>query len=271
MDTVFQRYDESFLGMLIVTMTLRIRQIVLAARDLDTTVAQLQSVLGVSVCYRDPEVGKFGLHNALFTIGHDSYVQFLEVVSPTQDNTTAGRHLDKHGDSGYMLILQTDDLARERARFKQLGVRMVWEATHEEISAVHLHPKDIGAAIVSVDQAAPPESWRWAGPEWRQHVSRSGAQCVTATTIAATDPQAMSARWSQVLGTAAPKASENAAHIDIQDGALRFIQADKDVLAGFSIRMPNVQTALNAARKLNLPVEGNVVTICGTQFALSER
>jgi hypothetical protein len=252
-------------------MTLRIRQIVLAARDLDTTVAQLQSVLGVSMCYRDPEVGKFGLHNALFTIGHDGYVQFLEVVSPTQENTTAGRHLDKHGDSGYMLILQTDDLARERARFKQLGVRMVWEATHPEISAVHLHPKDIGAAIVSVDQATPPESWRWAGSTWRQHVSRSGAQCVTATTIAAVDPRATSARWAQVLGTATPETAGNAARINIQDGALKFVQADKDVLTGFSIRMPNVQAALSDARKLKLPVENSVVTICGTRFELSER
>jgi hypothetical protein len=252
-------------------MTLRIRQIVLAARDLDTTVAQLQSVLGVNVCYRDPEVGKFGLHNALFTIGHDGYVQFLEVVSPTQDNTTAGRHLDKHGDSGYMLILQTDDLARERARFNKLGVRIVWEATHPEISAVHLHPKDIGAAIVSVDQAIPPESWRWAGPTWHQHVSRSGAQCVVATTIAAVDPRAMSARWAHVLGTVKPETVGNTARINIQDGALKFVQADKDVIVGFSIRMPDVQSALNEARKLNLLVEGSVVTICGTRFELSER
>lgn len=251
-------------------MTLRIRQIVLAARDLHATVTQLQSVLGVSVCYRDPEVAKFGLHNALFTIGHDNYVQFLEVVSPTQDNTTAGRHLDKHGDSGYMLILQTGDLARERARFNQLGVRIVWEAAHPEISAVHLHPKDIGAAIVSLDQATPPESWRWAGPVWRQHVSRSGAQQVTATTIAATDPNAMSKRWSQVLGAAAPENANGMSRIAIQDAALNFVPADKDIIAGFDIRIADMQGALRAARKLNLPVVGNTVTMCGTQFELSE-
>ena len=251
-------------------MSLHIRQIVLAARDLKTTVAQLQSVLGVNVCYHDPEVGKFGLENALMTIGHERGVQFLEVVSPVKENTTAGRHLDRHGDSGYMLILQTDDLARERARFNNLGVRIVWEATHPDISAVHLHPKDIGAAIVSVDQPIPPESWRWAGPDWHRHVIKTGAQRVTSTTIASQDSLAMSQRWATVLGTAAPVEASGFRHIPIQDGELNFATGKSDVIAKFGVKMANVQTALQAARSQGLPVEGNAVTICGTRFELSQ-
>jgi len=250
-------------------MTLRIRQIVLAARDLRATVAQLQSVLGVPVCYHDPEVGKFGLENALMTIGHDGYVQFLEVVSPVKENTTAGRHLDRHGDSGYMLILQTDDLVRDRARVDKLGVRIVWEAKHADVSAMHLHPKDIGAAIVSLDQPIPPESWRWAGPDWQRQVLKTGAQRVIATTLAAQDPIAMSQRWATVLGTNAPVAASDARHIDIQEGVLNFVAGKSDVIAGFGIRMPDVQEALSAARKHGLTVVGNAVTICGTRFELS--
>jgi hypothetical protein len=250
-------------------MSLRIRQIVLAARDLRSTVAQLQSVLGVNVCYHDPEVGKFGLENALMTIGHERGVQFLEVVSPVKENTAAGRHLDRHGDSGYMLILQTDDLARDRARFDRLGVRIVWHATHPDVSAVHLHPKDIGAAIVSIDQPIPPDSWRWAGPDWQRHVKKSGAQRVIATTIAAQDPTAMSQRWSTVLGTNAPVDTSGTRRIDILDGTLTFMSAKSDVIAGFGIVMADIQTALNEAQKQSLPVQGNNVTICGTQFALS--
>jgi hypothetical protein len=255
-------------------MTLRIRQIVLAARDLRATVAQLQSVLGVNVCYHDPEVGKFGLENALMTIGHERYVQFLEVVSPVKENTAAGRHLDRHGDSGYMLILQTDDLARDRARVNKLGVRIVWEATHPDVSAMHLHPKDIGAAIVSIDQPIPSESWRWAGPDWQRHAIKTGAQRVIATTIASQDPIAMSRRWATALGTDAPiDASGDASgvrRIDIQEGALNFVAAKSDVISGFGIAMPNVQEALSAARKQGLPVNGSAVTICGTAFDLRE-
>jgi hypothetical protein len=251
-------------------MTLHIRQIVLAARDLRTTVAQLQSVLGVPVCYHDPEVGKFGLENALMTIGHEGYIQFLEVVSPTQDNTAAGRHLDRHGDSGYMLILQTDDLVRDRARVDKLGVRIVWEAKHPDVSAMHLHPKDIGAAIVSLDQPIPPESWRWAGPDWQRHALKTGAQRVISTTIASQDPIAMSQRYATVLDTSAPVVASDARYIDIQDGVLNFVTAKSDVIAGFGIKMLDVHEALSAARKQGLPVHGNTVTICGTQFELSE-
>ncbi|MFL6649106.1 MAG: VOC family protein, partial [Sulfurifustaceae bacterium] len=99
-------------------MSLRIRQIVLAANDLDRTVEDVAAVLGVRVAFRDPLVAKFGLHNALLPIGE----QFVEVVAPTRPGTAAGRLLERRGDSGYMLLLQTDDFARDRARMERLGV-----------------------------------------------------------------------------------------------------------------------------------------------------
>lgn len=106
-------------------MTLRIRQLALVARDLDLVVGRLCDALGVEVCYRDPAVSAFGLHNALMVIGDT----FLEVVSPTREGTTAGRLLERRdGDGGYMVLLQTDDLAADRRRFTRLGVREVWHS-----------------------------------------------------------------------------------------------------------------------------------------------
>ncbi len=94
---------------------------------------------------------------------------FLEVVSPKQEGTTAGRFLERQGgDAGYMVILQTDESMDDfRRRMQRLGVRVVWTADHDDIRGTHLHPKDVGGAILSVDWASPAESWRWAGPEWR--------------------------------------------------------------------------------------------------------
>ena len=48
---------------------IRLRQVALVARDLDAAVGELCERLGLSVCFRDPGVGAFGLHNALMTIG----------------------------------------------------------------------------------------------------------------------------------------------------------------------------------------------------------
>ncbi len=249
---------------------LRIRQIVLAAHDLQGTVATLQSVLKVSVCYRDPEIATFGLENALMTIGCGCDAQFLEVVSPLKENTAAGRHLARHGDSGYMLILQTDDLKRDRARIERLGVRIVWEAAHADISAIHLHPKDIGAAIVSIDQSIPPDSWRWAGPNWQRSINKEGAQRIVSTTIAAQDPIAMAQRWSTVLGMNSPIEMPHAHRIDLDDAILKFVSSTSDVIAGFGITLPDPKAALRTARKQGLPVNDHTVTICGTRFELSE-
>jgi hypothetical protein len=227
---------------------LRIRQIVLAARDLEGSVSQLEHGLGVRVVYRDPLVAEFGLHNALLLAGD----QFIEVVSPTRPDTAAGRHIERHGDSAYMLILQTDDLARDKARLAKLGVRTVWSADYPDIHAVHLHPKDIGGAIVSLDQPVPPESWRWAGPSWQSQVTPQAVRSIVECQMGARDPEALAARWSEVLGTPAPVDGR----IALEGGSLRFEKAPADLMLGFGL-----QRASGPAREL---------TICNTRFVLSQ-
>src|SRR4051812_7215902 len=93
----------------------RIRQAVLAARELDPVVERLRGALRLGEPYADPGVGYFGLRNAVFAIGDT----FLEIVSPQREGTSAGRHLDRRGgDGGYMVMFQVEDLraARNRAR-----------------------------------------------------------------------------------------------------------------------------------------------------------
>ena len=51
-------------------MWLRLRQICLVARELKPVEEQLNKVLGINVCFRDPGVAFFGLENALFPIGN---------------------------------------------------------------------------------------------------------------------------------------------------------------------------------------------------------
>jgi hypothetical protein len=147
---------------------MRLRQVALVAAELAPVEAGIIEELGVKLCYRDPDVGVFGLKNALFPIGD----KLLEVVSPVQEGTTAGRLLEKrNGDGGYMVILQVDDLAAMKARFDANGVRVVFTAVRSGITGIHLHPKDIGAAILSVDQTDNWDDWGWAGPSWRHRIA----------------------------------------------------------------------------------------------------
>ena len=102
-------------------MWLRLRQICLVAQELGPVEKQLNEVLGIDVCFRDPGVGHFGLENALFPIGN----QLLEVVAPVEENTAGGRYLEKRGgDGGYMVITQCDDHLLRSARIEELGVRI---------------------------------------------------------------------------------------------------------------------------------------------------
>lgn len=164
----------------------------IAARDLDAAVAELRAALPLGEPYGDPNVDYFGLRNAVMPLGDT----FVEVVSPAREDTAAGRFLDRRGDGAYMAMFQLDDLAGARARAAALGIREVWSVDLDDISACHLHPADIGAAIVSLDRPVPPESWRWAGP-WQPH----GDARTTGLTLSARDPDALAARWGEVLGS----------------------------------------------------------------------
>ena len=175
----------------------RLRQAVLVARDLEPVSARLAQELGLGQPYADPGVGAFGLQNAVYAIGDT----FLEVVSPTRPDTAAGRYLDTRGDGGYMVIFQLDDLHAARERAAALGVRTVWQLDLPDISGTHLHPADTRGAIVSLDRADPPGSWRWGGPDWTGRESAGAPGRVVGVTIGVPDPDRVADRWAGILGT----------------------------------------------------------------------
>jgi hypothetical protein len=201
---------------------MRLRQVALVAADLADAERQLTGTLGVERCFRDPGVAVFGLENALFPVG----TGFLEVVSPTTGGTTAGRFLERRGgDGGYMVILQTEeDLDAVRARLAGLDIRIVFEAPAPGITGLHLHPRDVGGAILSIDRTDDWDAWPWAGPVWRDHVVTDTVTAMAAVEIAAGDPTAMCARWAAALG----RVPEEPTTIRLDEGVLRFVPADAD-------------------------------------------
>jgi hypothetical protein len=174
---------------------IRLRQVALVASDLEAVESELCEAFGLAVRFRDPGVGEFGLHNGLMVIGD----QFLEVVSPTEPGTTAGRLLDRRGgDGGYMAIYEVDDLDERVAHLDDHGVRIVWSGDFRDIRGRHLHPRDVGGAIVSLDQPLPAGSWRWGGPAWAAHQDGTVVTAIAGVTIGADDPDAMRARWNEL-------------------------------------------------------------------------
>ncbi len=197
----------------------RLRQVALVARDCDQVASELRRAFGWAPPFHDPGVGEFGLTNAVFAAGDT----FVEVVAPVQAGTTAGRYLERRGgDGGYMAIFQVPDLAAARHRVAGLGVRVVWTADLPDIAGTHLHPGDVPGAIVSLDWAAPEQSWHWAGPAWTGQAPDHAPGGVTGLTIEVNDPAAVAQRWAAVLGI---DAAGSTVELEPAGQQLRFVPA----------------------------------------------
>ena len=248
---------------------MRLRQIALVGQDLDAAKADIVDVLGLGGDYADPGVGKYGLHNAVWPIGDT----FLEVVSPQQDGTTAGRLIEKRGgDGGYMVILQCDDLAQARARVAAEGVRVVDQFDGKGVAFTHLHPRDVGAAILSIDHMEPKERWEWGGPDWRENVRTETSTGIVGAELQGDDPGAMAVRWAGVLGLPAEPQGEGW-RIGLEGGELRFVKPADGRGEGLgcfdvAVRDPEAVRARAHARG-RLDNEGRL-TLCGTRVRLAQ-
>ena len=249
---------------------MRIRQAAMVAATLQPVVADLCEVLGLEVSCNDPGVGEFGLENAVIPVGDT----FLEVVAPIKDGTTAGRLLERRGgDGGYMVLIQVDDLDAARRRMAELDVRVVWESAHDDATTMHLHPKDVGGAILSLDIATPPESWRWAGPGWRDKVHTDRVSGVIGVDVQSADPEAMAKRWGQVVDREVRSEGDGTFTIGLEPGSLRFVPDTNgrgDGVAGITLQAEDAQAVLDAAEGRGFPVSGAEVELCGTRFRLVE-
>ena len=101
-----------------------------------------------------------------------------------------------------MVIVQVDDMDAARAHIAGLGIRTVFDIDLDDVRCTHVHPADIGGAIVSFDQATPPESWRWAGPDWPAEVRTDIVDGLAGVVLAAATPADLLERWSAALAVA---------------------------------------------------------------------
>lgn len=231
----------------------RLRQVVLVARELEPSVQALRAALGLGEPFRDPGVAEFGLANAVFAVGDC----FLEVISPTREATATGRWLERHGgDGGYMAIFDLEDLEGARDRAAARGVRVVWQIDLPDISGTHLHPADMRGAIVSLDRSNPYGAWRWGGEQWRGQVGSPGRGALAGITVAVGEPEVVTARWGEVLGVAPKKQDQRQLRLD--SGAVAFEQAGSERDEGI------VEIALELPEEL--PGGGETLELCGVRL-----
>jgi len=246
---------------------MRLRQIALVAHDLTAARAEIRAVLGLDYAHDDPGVGKYGLRNAVFPVG----TTFLEVVSPKAPGTTAARLLEKRGgDGGYMVILQVDDLAEARARVRDAGARVVDQTDNDGAAFTHIHPKDIGGAILSLDHMNPKERWEWGGPHWHDHVRTDVSVAIVGAELQAEDPNRMANRWAAVLGRPAAQ-SDGGWRIELDEGEIRFVpirDGRGEGLGAFDVAVRNPGDVHRRAEAMGLLDPDGIVVLSGTRVQL---
>ena len=248
---------------------MRLRQIALVGKDLAAAKAEIVDVLGLGDDYPDPGVGKYGLQNAVWPVGDT----FLEVVSPQQEGTTAGRLLEKrHGDGGYMVILQCDDIEAARARVKAEGVRIVDQFDGDGVAFTHLHPKDVGAAILSIDHMVPKERWQWGGPNWQENVKTDVSAGIVGAELQGEDPEALAERWAGVLGKSRGTVADGF-RIPLEGGELRCVQATDgrgDGLRAVDVAVRDPEAVRGRAKARGRLEANGEITLCGTRVRLMQ-
>ncbi len=248
---------------------LRLRQICLVAPKLEPVISDIAGIMGLKVCYRDGNVAKYGLENALLPV--DTIL--LEVVAPTQAGTAAGRFLDKTGGrGGYMAIFCCDDPDARGKHANEIGVRTANVITHAPYHGVQLHPRDCRAAFIEFNHSEGSDDilgvYPPAGPDWQKSIARDVTQALTEVEMQSPDPQGLAEHWGRILGLAVSKGGGGEPELKLPNASFRFVKGASDLMTGLTFKVADIAKVRDAAKARGCEVSGNGFDLCGVPFSL---
>ncbi len=248
---------------------LRLRQICLVAPHLEPVISDISDIMGLDVCYRDGNVAKYGLENALLPV--DTIL--LEVVAPFQAGTAAGRFLDKTGGrGGYMAIFCCDDPDARGKHANGIGVRTANVITHAPYHGVQLHPRDCRAAFIEFNHADGSDDvlgpYPPAGPDWQKAIRKDVTVALTDVEMQSPDPHGLAAHWGKILGITAGKSADGQAELKLPNARFSFVSGASDLMSGLTFKVADVGKVRDAARAKGCKVSGDRFDLCGVTFRL---
>lgn len=248
---------------------LNLRQICLAAPELETVVDAVRDVFGVDVCYRDPNVAKYGLVNALFVFGR----AFLEVVAPTRPDTTAGRYIERSGGvGGYMAIFDCSDPEARRDRAEAMGVRVAHLLDYPGYWGIQLHPRDCRATMLEFDRTDGGDDldgpYHPAGERWRDFQRLDRVRGIPRIDVETPDPAGLADHWSRLMDR--PVREESGARVIAFDlGAARIVSAPAGTperLRSMQVQVADPAAVRASARARGLRGDGDGFMLAGMRF-----
>jgi hypothetical protein len=252
------------------TSTIRLRQICLVAPHLEPLIGDIAAIMGLSVCYRDGNVDKYGLENALLPV--DTIL--LEVVAPLRPGTAAGRFLDKTGGrGGYMAIFACDDPDERAQHAKDIDVRIANVIDHAPYHGVQLHPRDCRAAFIEFNHTDGSDDilgpYPPAGPDWQRSIRKDTTQALIGVEMESSEPQGLAEHWGRIIGIAVTTNQSGEPELGLANCSFRFVPGASDIMSGLTFRVGDIAAVRDAARKRGLEVTGDSFLLGGVAFRLA--
>ena len=249
---------------------LRLRQICLVAPHLEPVVGDIAAIMGLEVCFRDGNVAKYGLENALLPV--DTIL--LEVVAPLQPGTAAGRFLEKTGGrGGYMAIFCCDDPDRRGEHAKAIGVRVANVIDHAPYHGVQLHPRDCRAAFIEFNHTAGSDDilgpYPPAGPDWQQSIRRDVTKALVGVELQSPDPQGLAQHWGRIIGIPVATAPGGEPELVLANCSFRFVRGASEIMSGLTFRVGDIATVRHAARTKGYAASDDSFLLGGVMFRLA--
>jgi hypothetical protein len=249
---------------------LRLRQICLVAPHLESLIGDIADILGLEVCYRDGNVAKYGLENALLPV--DTIL--LEVVAPFQPGTAAGRFLDKTGGrGGYMAIFCCDDPDERGEHAKKMGVRVANVIDHAPYRGVQLHPRDCRAAFIEFNHTKGSDDilgpYPPAGPNWQKWIRKDVTQALTGVEMQSPDPKDLAEHWGRILGIAATPNKRGEPELKLPNCSLSFVKGMSEIMSGLTFRVGDIAAVRHAVKTKGYALSDDSFLLGGVTFHLA--
>jgi hypothetical protein len=249
---------------------MRLRQICLVAPQLEPVIADIAAIMGLTVCYRDGNVAKYGLVNALLPV--DTIL--LEVVAPFREGTAAGRFLDKtNGRGGYMAIFCCDDPDARARHANGIGVRTANVITHAPYHGVQLHPRDCRAAFIEFNHTEGSDDilgpYPPAGPDWQRSIRKDVTRSLDRVEMQSPDPRGLARHWGNILGVAVSEDRDGEAELKLPNCSFRFVAGASEIMSALDFRVGDVAAVCGTARGRGHAVTGNEFLLGGVNFRVA--
>lgn len=252
---------------------LRLRQICVVAPELEPAVDDIGAIFGLDVCHRDPKVEVFGVTNALFVAG----TTFIEIIAPFQENTAAGRFLERSkGRGGYIAIFDCPDPDARQKHAAAMGVPTAFEIDRPgSYRCVQLHPRKCRATMLEFDRTTGGEALTGlyspaGGDGWQKYIDTTTTRAITGIEAISPRPDDLANHWAAILQRPVDTSGE-APTIHIDGAGIRItanVDDDRELLEAVLVEVVNPAAVMAEATRRGKATGPRSIGLCGMAFRL---